>query len=358
MEMKEVMAQDLYCEILFLVDVSGSMAGSAMDNTKSCLQIFLRSLPEKAIFNIILFESSHRSLFTTSQELSDDSLNAATTFISNIRASGGTELLPPLRSLFSTPPREGYPRQVFLLTDGQVSNTQQVIDLTKQNADSTRIFTFGLGSSVSRPLVEGIATAGGGQAEFVVENAKIASHVSAQLARALQPAISGISIDWGQGYVDAVTAPGGPVAKLATSADPISNANVRQCPAKLPPIYPGGRYFIYGLVDRDNVTFNERFEIKLRAHFSNGGLKEISIPVEPGKNSREGSMIHKLAARARIKELEASKNDSGQANGEILYLSLKYQVSSRLTSFVAVSDRVPVEPPVKYIHTIDDINQK
>jgi hypothetical protein len=107
----------------------------------------------------------------------------------------------------------------------------------------------------------------------------------------------------------------------------------------MPAIYPGNRYFIYGLIDKDKLSFAERFEIKIRAHFSNGGIKTIPIPVEPGKNSRQGTMIHKLAARARLKELDGLPQSDGRVKGEIIYLSLKYQISSKLTSFVAVSDK-------------------
>jgi hypothetical protein len=310
MDIKDVMAGDLYCELIFLVDTSGSMAGSAMENTKNTLQIFLRSLPELCRFNIFQFNSTftqlfadgsrsvlsqcHRihhsvdlmSLFTCSylRPYNDESLASATAWVAQLKASGGTEILPPLQKIFKTDPIEGHPRQIFLLTDGQVSNTAAVIDITKDNASTSRMFTFGIGNSVDHTLVNGMAIAGGGKAEFVTRNDLIAEKVASQLARALQPAIAKVTIDWGQatkpkegvegetgepggsGETSSTSSvPGGP--QLAKSAiDPklsVTNAMIKQCPAVLPPIYPGTRYFVYGLVDSSKLSFADSFDVKV-----------------------------------------------------------------------------------------------
>jgi hypothetical protein len=73
---------------------------------------------------------------------------------------GGTNILRPLQELLQTKTKEGYPRQLFILTDGEVGNTQECIDFVRKHADTTRVFTFGLGDEASQDLVKGLAKAG------------------------------------------------------------------------------------------------------------------------------------------------------------------------------------------------------
>lgn len=73
---------------------------------------------------------------------------------------GGTNILRPLREVLQSKPKEGYPRQLFVLTDGEVSNTQECINFVRKHSDTTRVFTFGIGNEASQELVKGLANAG------------------------------------------------------------------------------------------------------------------------------------------------------------------------------------------------------
>ena len=136
---------------------------SKVPELKSALQLFMRSLPEGCYFNIIGFGSSYIKLFPDSRRYNDETLGLATSHISSLFADlGGTELLQPLSEVFRLPAIPGYARQVFVLTDGQISNTEQVISLVQKNNQQSRVFALGLGDSVSHNLVEGLARAGKG----------------------------------------------------------------------------------------------------------------------------------------------------------------------------------------------------
>ena len=113
------------CEFIFLVDRSGSMSGSYIRSARETLVLFLKSLPEGSFFNIIGFGSDYKKLFPKSVAYSQETLDKATAHAQQMEADlGGTELLPPLEHIFTNlKSLSGLPRQIFVLTDGSVSNT-------------------------------------------------------------------------------------------------------------------------------------------------------------------------------------------------------------------------------------------
>ena len=104
---------------------------------------------------------------------------------------GGTEILEPLKRIYATKRIPGYLRQIFVITDGQVGNTGEVIGLTKAKAHECRVFALGIGNAASHDLVEGIARAGGGNSAFVTYNEPVDKKVLQQLKDALQPSLTG-----------------------------------------------------------------------------------------------------------------------------------------------------------------------
>ena len=126
-------------EFVFVVDRSGSMSGGKNNSAKETLLLFLKSLPDGCYFNVVGFGSRYSTLFKNSQLYNDNNLEEATRLAETMKADlGGTEILAPLEWVFSQPLVKGHPRQLFLLTDGEVGNTQQVIDLVRKNSTSAR----------------------------------------------------------------------------------------------------------------------------------------------------------------------------------------------------------------------------
>ena len=126
-------------EFIFVVDRSGSMGGSRMDSAKETLLLFLKSLPDGCYFNVVGFGSSYKTLFKKSELYNDANLKKATDLAKSMQADlGGTEILSPLQWVFSQEHVKGHPRQLFLLTDGEVGNTAQVINIVQKNSSNTR----------------------------------------------------------------------------------------------------------------------------------------------------------------------------------------------------------------------------
>ena len=223
--------EEAACEFIFLVDRSGSMSGGFIRSARETLVLFLKSLPEGSYFNIIGFGTRFEKLFPQSVPYTQETLDKATEHAEKLQADmGGTNLIQPLQYVFESGSLPGRPRQVFVLTDGSVSNTDSCVQKVKQNAHTSRYvltlptlpyksaitnhnfsfvyityrcFTFGIGSGASTALVEGLARAGNGTAEFVKEGERLQPKVCASCV--FFPSIYHVYMDSTYAMVDAVT---------------------------------------------------------------------------------------------------------------------------------------------------------
>ncbi|XP_078392864.1 von Willebrand factor A domain-containing protein 5A-like, partial [Cetorhinus maximus] len=164
-------------EFIFLLDRSGSMDCAMSDkqggptriqSAKETLLLLLKSLPMGCFFNVYGFGSHFRSFFPESVEYNQESMQKALEKLKGVGADmGGTEILQPLTAIYSKPCKAGHPRQLFVFTDGEVSNTKAVIAEVRKHAPSHRCFSFGIGQGASTDLIKGIAKAASGSYEFI-----------------------------------------------------------------------------------------------------------------------------------------------------------------------------------------------
>lgn len=309
-------------EVLFLVDRSGSMDGTSIAEARNALQLCLRSLTDDDFFNIIGFGSRHDVLFPESRRYDEDSLATASAHVGQLQADlGGTEILGALEAAFSMPARPGLARQLFVLTDGQVTNTAAVLRCARQHGHRARIFTFGIGAGASQHLVRGLARAGHGAAEFIAPGERLEGKVLRQLARALAPAVSDVRIDWG-------------------------GLPVEQAPHRLPPLFAGERSIVYGLLRGEPRPAR----VVLRGRTPAGAL-EAELDIDPATARHERTVVT-LAARALIRDLEErtsarheqdgsqqAREDDSRVKEAIVRLATTYGLASSCTSFVAVEER-------------------
>ncbi|KAM9350842.1 von Willebrand factor A domain-containing protein 5B1 [Symphorus nematophorus] len=184
-------------EFIFLIDRSGSMSGVNINRVKDAMVVILKSLVPGCLFNIVGFGSTFKSLFTTSQNYEEDALALACEYVRKIRADmGGTNILAPLNWILRQPMFSGHPRLLFLLTDGAVSNTGRVIELVRSHACYIRCFTFGIGQTACRRLVQGLATVSKGTAEFLADGERLQPKMIKSLKKTMSPVLSDISIEW------------------------------------------------------------------------------------------------------------------------------------------------------------------
>ncbi len=155
-------------EYIFVVDVSGSMHGFPLETSKALLRNLLGGLRDGDSFNVLLFAGGSRVLAERSLPATDANLRLAVDAIDRERGGGGTELVPALRRALALPRATGVSRTIVVATDGYVSVEKDAFELIRSSLDDANLFAFGIGSSVNRFLIEGMARAGMGEPFIVV----------------------------------------------------------------------------------------------------------------------------------------------------------------------------------------------
>ncbi|KAG5803709.1 hypothetical protein H9Q74_011715 [Fusarium xylarioides] len=394
-------------EIVFICDRSGSMGGQ-IPGLKTALQIFLKSLPVGVKFNICSFGSHFSFLWDRSQSYSQETLDKAVQHVETFGSDyGGTEMYQPFEATFKKRYKD-MNLEVFLLTDGEIWDQDRLFQLiNKEVADSkgaARVFSLGIGAGASTSLIEGIARAGNGFAQTVADDEKMDKKVVRMLRGALFPHISDYSMEikYVKGdssteddfeliekVVDAlkidtvqdeektkeVEAPKKPISLFDASANDdddtemadapdidnkfdhlpdVSSPRYLQTPGTIPPLFPFNRTTVYALLSEDTPSQQPKSVI-LRGTSSHGPL-ELEIPITVV--AEKDSVIHQLAARKEVKELEEgrgwlkhAKDSDGKlfsekydghfsdmVEREAVRLGVKYQVGGKWCSFVAVED--------------------
>ena len=329
--------QTVNSDFIFLVDCSGSMSGSRIRNASECLSIFLHSLPVGCKFNVIMFGSNYRSLFRGDGlvDYNSDNLETADKAIENLKANmGGTNLLGPLSEAYKQSEKvskKGNVVSIFLLTDGEIHDTETVFKLVSKNRSKNRIFSIGIGNEADRDLVSGLAVLSCGKFDFVSESSEITDKVVNLLSLSLAPALTNVSIH-------------------ASSADGNDQNSLEIVPNPMTPIYDGNLTMLY--VKRDSVA--EGIEHVLIT--GNIGDEEVELVVDEVSNICDLS-AKKLFAFNAINDYEKmyqdmaekhkfdnDQNDLKKLKDRIITLSTENGILSKFTSFVGVENSPHREP--------------
>jgi Ca-activated chloride channel family protein len=183
-------------EYIFLLDISGSMAGEKLAQAKTALKLCLRNLTGNDTFNIVAFESDCHFFSADSRYFRQESLEAAGAWIDSLEALGGTEILEAVAFALRLPAKRE--RVVLLFTDGQVGDEKEIIAFTLRYRGQSRLFTFGIDTAVNEFFINALAEAGNGTGEFVYPGERLEDKVLRQFARIISPAVSQAAVDWGR----------------------------------------------------------------------------------------------------------------------------------------------------------------
>ena len=183
-------------EITYIVDTSGSMEGVSINQAKEALLMALDRLREGDRFNVIEFNSTTHSLFPAPMPADAATLTNARTFVRNLHARGGTEMLPALTAALSTPCAGSEMRQVVFLTDGAVGNENELLHLIEQRLDDRRLFTIGIGPAPNTYFLKKAAEAGRGTFTFIGDVREVKEKMSTLFRKIENPALTDMTVVW------------------------------------------------------------------------------------------------------------------------------------------------------------------
>jgi len=299
-------------EYIFVVDVSGSMSGFPLNTSKKLLEELIGNLRPTDLFNVILFSGDSTALAESSLPANPENVSRALQLIDEQRGAGGTELLPALQQAMGTRREGDISRSIVVITDGYISGEEDLFDYIRQNLGSANVFAFGIGSSVNRYLIEGVAKAGMGE-PFVLTDEKLAAETAVKFREYIQtPVLSGIKV----------------------TAEGFETYDV--FPEHQPDL----------LADRPVIVFGKWRGSPSGAIVLTGrtGLGEYSsrLDVSTVTPEPENSALRYMWARSRIDDLSGfgSAAISDERVKAITALGLKYNLLTRYTSFIAVREKI------------------
>ena len=306
-------------DYIFVVDISGSMHGFPLDTAKAVLQRLIGGLRPSDTFNVMLFSGSSRMLSPHSVPATSANIEQALATIADYRGSGSTELIPALKRVYAQPKPAGVSRSVVVVTDGYVSVEREAFQLVRENLAQANLFAFGIGSSVNRALMEGLARAGMGE-PFIITDPVQAPEQAARFRRMVESPV---------------------LTNVRASFDGLDVYDVE--PQHLPDV----------LAERPVIVFGKwrgeaHGSLTIEGQGADGPWRQTMRIEEPGVGGAQGAgALRALWARHRIASLsdQEALDASGGMQTQITELGLKYGLLTQYTSFIAVDQVVRNAPP-------------
>ena len=321
-------------ELVFVLDTSGSMNGFPIEKAKETMKLALDGLYPQDTFNLITFAGDTRILFPKPVPATKANLMKAQAFLASRNGDGGTEMMKAIRAALAPSDAPGaHVRIVCFMTDGYVGDDDAIISEVQKHSNA-RVFSFGIGNSVNRFLLDKMAEYGRGEVEYVTLHDDGSAAARRFHERVRNPLLTDISVDWA----------GLPVADVY--------------PKRIPDLFSAKPVILTG-----RYTGVGRASIRLKGKMA-GRDFEREIAVELPEAAPQHDTLAKLWARTRIDDLMKEDNRELQHGAThnslretITQLGLEYRLMTPFTSFVAVEEmivtdngqplrvEVPVETP-------------
>jgi Ca-activated chloride channel homolog len=301
-------AQIVPREYIFIVDISGSMHGFPLDTAKTLLDDLVSKLRPSDTFNVMLFAGSNRMLAPQSVPATRANIEQALQVLRGQMGGGGTELVPALFRALSFPSDPDRARTVVVVTDGYVSVEDKVFNLIRRNLSRANLFAFGIGSSVNRHLIEGMARAGQGE-PFVV----------------LDPSRAAAEAERFRRMIDAPV-----LTHLRARFEGLDAYDVE--PAAVPDVFAQRPVVVFG-----KWRGEPKGRMILEGRGADGPFR-AALDITSRQTLGPTNALRYLWARRRIANLsdQEALGGSGSNREEILNLGLRYSLLTQYTSFVAV----------------------
>ena len=327
-------------EMVFVLDCSGSMSGKPIAKAKDAIKRALRKLEPDDTFQVIRFSQSASQLGPKPVPATRANVRKALQYVDSLHGSGGTMMIEGIKAALDFPHDSNRFRLVSFMTDGYIGNEIQILAAVHQRLGSSRIFSFGVGSSVNRYLLDRMAKLGKGAVAYVGLNDSSSQVVDLFYERISHPALTDVEIDWGDLEVTDVF------------------------PRRIPDLFVGRPLIITGRFEGQPNT-NIQVTGKVGSF-----TRQIAIPVTLDNSAATHPGIACVWARKQIEDLanQVTYDSSPELPSRIKQVALEYGLMSAYTAFVAVDSTqrtagghgvtvavpVPVPHGVRYETTVQE----
>ena len=305
-------------EIIFVIDSSGSMSGFPIEKAKESMRLCIENLNPKDTFNLVSFAGGLGYAFKEPVPNTKANREHALQYLNNLHGGGGTEMMPAINAALSGQTDERL-RVVCFMTDGFIGNDMAILDAIQKHRQSARVFAFGIGNSVNRFLIEGMAREGRGAMEIVTLESEGKNAAERFYERVNNPLLTNIQLDFGSLRV----------------------SDVHPGPEMMPDLFSAQPLIVSGRFDKPGTG-----TVTIRGTTA-GGHYERTIDVKLPKKAPDHEVLAPLWARKEIDALMArdwqgvqSGNPKAEVKSAVTALGLEYNLVTQFTSFVAVEKKV------------------
>ena len=320
-------------DIIFIIDTSGSMGGTSIEQAKAGLLFGLRQLGNEDRFNIIEFNSSFRSLFDLPGAADELHLQRAERFVQRLHAGGGTEMRPALNAAFNQlaaaqlPPggsRSAALQQIVFITDGSVGNESELFEFLYKRSQDVRIHTAAIGSAPNRYFMRKAAQFGRGTYTQIGAIDEVQEVMSALFERISRPVMHSI--------------------KISAAGDAVQD----MLPRRIPDLYYGEPLIIYIRDGESAVDGESAGAVLIEGLYGEQGWEQ-SLAVEDGwRHAGVAGLWAAEKIESLMDEIRTGSTDESLKD-KVLAVALRHSLMSPYTSFVAFEEvqevkRDPWEP--------------
>jgi Ca-activated chloride channel family protein len=301
-------------EMLYMIDVSGSMEGTSIQQARGALLQALDQLQPGDRFGILAFSSGYHEFSSETLAATTDNLAAARRYVKNLQAGGGTEMLPALEHLMQKPQIPGYLRHIVLLTDGDLGNEEEIFAALKSQLGNARLYTVAIGSAPNTFLATKMAQFGRGTFTHIADINEVQEQMGRLFENIESPVLTDVKL-WFEGV-----------------------QVVEVYPARAPDLFMRQPLLIYG-----RITSGRAGKMHLQASAGNQPY-ETTATFDASKATFHPG-ITTLWARQRVEEMmdqwrESDEKGRADVRAAVIAHAIRYRLVTRFTSLVAVEEVV------------------
>ena len=291
---------------IFLIDQSGSMTGSSIKVASKALLLFLQSLPAGSYYQIIGFGTHYEVYDKKPKEYKQKNIEASIKIVEALKADKiGTNIYDPLNYIYKS--KKDYdkillPRNIFLLTDGDINNKKETLNLIEKNSNKFTIHAFGIGNSFDKDLIKNAGIIGKGSYSFCKDISGLNKIIVSTLNNICTPFIANLELK-------------SPLDKLNLYKINVNNISIRE--GLIYKYY----YIINKKLENKKINFSLKYTKKKETKTETKELEPFELP--------QGDQLSKLIINKYILENDSLSQD------EKIKLALKYQLFIEGTSLFA-----------------------